>query len=167
MNEVLDAVIVGGGYAGLAAARRLTDEGRSAVVLEARDRVGGRTYTVEEAGATVDLGDQWIGPTHDHIYELAAETGVATFPQRTGGDDVVLEDGQPRRVRGEEGYDREDLAEYAAAVAAMEQAADGIPVTVGGSLHSRRLPGIAFDLGTEGAPAIRAHRLTGDRSPAI
>jgi monoamine oxidase len=128
MNEVLDAVIVGGGYAGLAAARRLTEEGRSAVVLEARDRVGGRTYTVEEAGATVDLGGQWIGPTQDHIYELAAETGVATFPQWTGGEDVVLEDGQPRRVHGEEGYDREDLDEYASAVAAMEEAADGIPL---------------------------------------
>ena len=63
MNEVVDAVIVGGGYAGLAAARRLTEEGRSTVVLEARDRVGGRTYTVEEAGATVDLGGQWVGPT--------------------------------------------------------------------------------------------------------
>jgi hypothetical protein len=60
-------------------------------------------------------------------YELAAETGVATFPQWTGGDDVVLEDGQPRRVRGEEGYDRDDLDEYATAVAAMEQAADEIP----------------------------------------
>jgi monoamine oxidase len=78
----------------LAAARRLTGEGRSVVVLEARDRVGGRTCTVEEAGATVDLGGQWIGPTQDHIYELAPQTGVATFPQWTGGEDVVLEDGQ-------------------------------------------------------------------------
>jgi monoamine oxidase len=128
VNAVLDAVIVGGGYAGLAAARRLTEEGRSAVVLEARDRVGGRTCTVEEAGATVDLGGQWIGPTQDHIYSLAAETGVATFPQWTGGDDVVLEDGRRRRVRGEEGYDGEDLAEYAGAVAVLQQAAHGIPL---------------------------------------
>ena len=128
MNEVVDAVIVGGGYAGLAAARRLTEEGRSTVVLEARDRVGGRTYTVEEAGATVDLGGQWVGPTQDHIYELAAETGVATFPQWTGGDDVVLEDGHSRRVRGEEDYDADDLAEYSTAVEAIEEAAAGIPL---------------------------------------
>ena len=146
MNEVLDAIIVGGGYAGLAAARRLTEEGRSAVVLEARDRVGGRTYTVEEAGATVDLGGQWIGPTQDHIYELAAETGVATFPQWTGGEDVVLEDGQPRRVHGEEGYDREDLDEYASAVAAMEQAADGIPLDrPWGAPRARSLDAMTFD----------------------
>jgi monoamine oxidase len=128
MNEVLDAVIVGGGYAGLVAARRLTEEGRSTVVLEARDRVGGRTYTVEEAGAAVDLGGQWIGPTQDHIYELAAEMGVTSFPQWTGGEDMVLEDGQPRRVRGEEGYDADDLAEYSTAVAAIDQAAAGIPL---------------------------------------
>jgi monoamine oxidase len=105
MKEVFDAVVVGAGYAGLAAARKLTEEGCSTVVLEARDRVGGRAHTVEEAGARVDLGGQWIGPGQDHIHALAAETGVATFPQRTAGEDVVLEDGRPLRVSGEEGYD--------------------------------------------------------------
>jgi monoamine oxidase len=101
MTDVFDAVVVGGGYAGLAAARKLTEEGCSTVLLEARDRVGGRTHTVEEAGAQVDLGGQWIGPGQDHIYALAADTGVATFPQWTAGEDVVLEDGRPRRVSGE------------------------------------------------------------------
>jgi monoamine oxidase len=97
-------------------------------VLEARDRVGGRTHTVEEAGAIVDLGGQWIGPGQHHITELAAHTGVATFPQWTAGDDVVLEDGQPRRVSGEDGYDPDDLAEYSAAVGALDQAAAAIPL---------------------------------------
>ena len=92
MGEVLDAAVVGAGYAGLAAARKLTEEGCSTVVLEARDRVGGRTHTVEEAGAKVDLGGQWVGPGQDHVYDLAAETGVATFAQWTAGADVVLED---------------------------------------------------------------------------
>ena len=128
MDGLLDAVIVGAGYAGLAAARRLTAEGRSTVVLEARDRVGGRTHTASEAGAVIDLGGQWIGPGQDHIYELAAETGVATFPQWTDGEDVVLEQGRPRRVRGEEGYDSDDLAEYAGAVGALDQAAAQIPL---------------------------------------
>jgi len=58
MRESVDAVVVGAGYAGLAAARKLIEEGRSAVLLEARDRVGGRTHTVDEAGARVDLGGQ-------------------------------------------------------------------------------------------------------------
>jgi monoamine oxidase len=128
MAEVVDAVVVGGGYAGLAAAWRLTEEGRSTVVVEARDRVGGRTHTVEEAGATVDLGGQWIGPGQEHIYALAAETGVDTFPQWTAGDDVVIEEGAPRRVHGEDGYDADDLAEYSAAVAALNDAAAEIPL---------------------------------------
>jgi monoamine oxidase len=128
MTDVFDAVVVGGGYAGLAAARKLTEEGCSTVLLEARDRVGGRTHTVEEAGAQVDLGGQWIGPGQDHIYALAADTGVATFPQWTAGEDVVLEDGRPRRVSGEEGYDHDDLDEYGGAIAALERTAAGIPL---------------------------------------
>jgi monoamine oxidase len=128
MKEVFDAAVVGAGYAGLAAAGKLTEEGRATVVLEARHRVGGRTYTVEEAGAIVDIGGQWIGPGQDHIYELAAGTGVEVFPQWTEGDDVVLEEGTPRRVRGDEGYDAEDLAEYATAVEALDELAAGIPL---------------------------------------
>lgn len=126
MDEVVEVAVVGAGYAGLAAARKLTEEGRSTVVLEARDRVGGRTHTVEEAGAIVDLGGQWIGPGQDHVYSLAAETGVEVFPQWTDGDDVVLEDGESRRVRDDEGYDADDLADYAAAVEALNGAAAGI-----------------------------------------
>ena len=126
--EVVDAAVVGAGYAGLAAARKLTEEGRSTVVLEARDRVGGRTHTVEEAGAVGDLGGQWIGPGQDQIYALAAETGVEVFPQWTEGDDVVLEGGKSRRVRGEQGYDADDLENYSAAVEALNQAAAGIPL---------------------------------------
>jgi len=128
MRESVDAVVVGAGYAGLAAARKLIEEGRSAVLLEARDRVGGRTHTVDEAGARVDLGGQWIGPGQDHIYAMAAETGVATFPQWTAGEDVVLEDGRPLRVNGDEGYDPGDLEEYGATLAALDRAAAGIPL---------------------------------------
>ena len=127
MDEVLDAAVVGAGYAGLAAARKLTEEGRSTVVLEARDRVGGRTHTVEEAGAIVDLGGQWVGPGQNHVYELAAETGVEVFPQWTGGEDVVFEAGKARRVHGDEGYDADDLAEYSTAAEALDLAAARIP----------------------------------------
>ena len=70
-----DVVVLGAGLAGLSAARELTESGLDFVVLEARDRVGGRTYTVpfEAAGCSVDLGAEWVAPGHHSalVAELA------------------------------------------------------------------------------------------------
>ena len=55
-----DVVIVGGGFAGVTAARELTMRGRSAVLLEARDRLGGRTYTSDHDGHAMELGGTWV-----------------------------------------------------------------------------------------------------------
>lgn len=96
-----DVVVVGAGFAGLSAARALGRAGRRAVVLEARDRVGGRVYTTTlEGGPFVDLGGQWIGPTQDEILALVAELGVQTFPTWTRGDNVLSLGGKARRWRG-------------------------------------------------------------------
>ena len=60
-----DVCVVGAGYAGLTAARRLSQQGRTVVVLEARDRVGGRIWTEPLAdGTPVDRGGAWLGPGH-------------------------------------------------------------------------------------------------------
>jgi monoamine oxidase len=83
-----DVVVVGAGLAGLTTARRLVQKGvRNVVVLEARDRVGGRTYTKHAHGTWVDVGGQWIktkvtsyGPAQARITALAHELGVKTFP---------------------------------------------------------------------------------------
>lgn len=84
-----DVAIVGAGLAGLSAARDLTKAGRSVVVLEARDRVGGRTLNHDLGdGKVVEVGGQWIGPTQDRIAALAAELGVETFPTYTAGRDL-------------------------------------------------------------------------------
>jgi len=81
-----DVVVVGAGFAGLAAALQLRDAGWSVVVLEARDRVGGRTHTrYLDDGTQIDLGGQWLGPTQDAMYELAAAFDVATFPTAAHG----------------------------------------------------------------------------------
>ncbi len=85
-----DVVVVGAGLAGLTAARELTTEGIDVRVLEARDRVGGRTYTtLFEDGTPIDLGGQWIGPGQGRIAALAASVGVTTFPTYDRGANVL------------------------------------------------------------------------------
>ncbi len=101
MSERTEVVIIGAGFAGLAAARALARAGRAAIVLEARDRVGGRVYTAEAPGGPwVDLGGQWAGPTQHHLLALLAEQGARTFPTWTAGDNLVLVDGKARHYRG-------------------------------------------------------------------
>jgi monoamine oxidase len=90
-----DVAIVGAGLAGLAAARRLVAAGHSVVVLEARDRVGGRTLNAQLGGGRVtELGGQFIGPTQTHIAALAKAVGVRTFPTYNAGENVSLVTGQ-------------------------------------------------------------------------
>ena len=84
-----DVLIAGAGLAGLAAARALDAAGVSALVVEARDRVGGRTWSAPVGGAVFDLGGQWIGPGQPRMYRLAQELGLETFPTFERGAKVV------------------------------------------------------------------------------
>lgn len=85
-----DVIIVGAGLSGLTAASLLATNGKSVLVLEARERVGGRTSSLvlNESGIRFDEGGQWIGPHQDHILQLATQLGVETFPQRFQGKTV-------------------------------------------------------------------------------
>jgi monoamine oxidase len=92
MTEQLEAdvAIVGAGLAGLTAARRLAAAGVQPLVLEARDRVGGRVLNEEIGdGKVVEVGGQWIGPTQDRLAALAAELGVGTFPTYDEGRHLI------------------------------------------------------------------------------
>jgi monoamine oxidase len=95
-----DVVIVGAGFAGLTAARDLVHRGRDVVVLEGRDRVGGRSWTGRIAGVPVDMGATFVGPTQDEVLKLAADLGCQTVPTYDDGDNLIRWRGRVRSYRG-------------------------------------------------------------------
>lgn len=100
-EDEADVVVVGAGLAGLAAARTLMAAGVDVRVLEARDRVGGRTHSVVEAdGTLVEHGGQWVGPTQDRVLALIEEFGLDTFTQYSLGDNLQFTEGTLLRYQG-------------------------------------------------------------------
>src|SRR5688500_10439881 len=96
----VDVIVVGAGLAGLRAAGLLRARRLDVLVLEARDRVGGRTWTTELAGAPVELGAQWVGPGQPRMLALLAELGLATHDVAWQGKKVVEVGGAVRTYSG-------------------------------------------------------------------
>src|SRR6267154_5017903 len=94
-----DVVVVGAGFAGLSAARDLVQLGHDVVVLEGRDRVGGRSSTTTIAGVPVDLGGTFVGPTQDAVIALAAEVGCETVRTYSRGKNLIHWRGRTRSYR--------------------------------------------------------------------
>ncbi len=131
-ETLTDVCVVGAGYAGLSAARAIAAAGRSVVVLEARDRVGGRVHSIPAPGGQwFDVGGQWVGPTQDRLLALTREVGIKTFKTYNTGENVYLRDGVRTRyaTNGPLGAIPTDAGapEAGAAIVALNDMAQSVP----------------------------------------
>jgi putrescine oxidase len=97
-----DVVVIGAGATGLTAATRLRDAGRSVVVLEARDRVGGRLLTDEIDGQMYEVGGQWVSPDQTALIDTLERLGLDTYERYREGESVYVgADGEAKRFTGD------------------------------------------------------------------
>jgi len=130
-----DVCVIGAGISGLTAARRCEQKGLSVVVLEANDRVGGRTVNLPLAGGGfIEGGGEWVGPSSQQsaVRALAAELGIETYlayGQAAGeGNNLMLYRGSRSTFTGEIPLgDPAGLADLLQAQTRWEQMASEIP----------------------------------------
>ena len=121
-----DVVVIGAGFSGLAAARLVANAGKSVIVLEARDRVGGKVLNkVLEDGEITEAGGTYIGPTQTRMFALTKEYGVPLYPTYDKGDNVTVIGGN--RIVG--GYDPALEAEYVKLVTLLDTMSRQVPVS--------------------------------------
>ena len=128
--ESTDVVVIGAGLAGLQAALNVQRTGKTVTLVEARDRVGGRTVSQQVGSATFDLGGQWLGPTQNRLSRLTAQAGLRTFPTFHEGKKILNHDGKISTYNSSiPSISALNLAVLQVALMRVESARKKIPVT--------------------------------------
>ncbi|WP_051804892.1 NAD(P)/FAD-dependent oxidoreductase [Streptomyces griseus] len=89
-SEPYDVIVIGAGFAGVTAARAVRAQGLRVLLLEARDRIGGRTWTGTFAGEQVEMGGAWVHPVHPRVWHEIHSRGIPLVADDTPPDRLIL-----------------------------------------------------------------------------
>lgn len=129
-QQTSDVVIVGAGMSGLACALKLAEAGANVVVLEARDRVGGRVKAGTLAGLPVDLGGMWVGPGQTRLLTMLRDYQMRTYPTWLAGRNIVELGGTVAEGDGEDlgaALDGNEQLAFEHAFIALETLGQSVP----------------------------------------
>ncbi|MBF4583263.1 FAD-dependent oxidoreductase [Curtobacterium sp. VKM Ac-2865] len=155
--EHVDTIVIGAGIAGLTAARLLVGAGRRVVVLEARDRVGGRVHTDRSDGRVTDLGASWIHGVEDsRVADAVTALGMPVIEFTVGG---YQPDGRPIAYFGADGrrLDADATARFVADVRTVDAALG--PVVAGSAPDATYRDVTEVALAAQGWPDGRTARV--------
>ena len=131
MEKTVEVIVIGGGISGLCAAKLLSLQyGLDVIVLEARDRVGGRTNTVEDQRFKyADLGGAYVGPTQNRILRVAKELGIQTYKVYNEGSIVEFLGGKRRVFSGDlSSWNPIAILDYYNMIRTLDRMGDEIPL---------------------------------------
>ncbi len=159
MSEI-DTIVVGAGVAGLTAARLLVASGQRVVVLEARDRLGGRTHSLRDGNVVTDLGASWIHGIDDNPLHTAAVAFGMPMTEFTVGS--FQPDSRPIAYYGPDGtrLDQAAVDRFAADIHAFdEQLAQVVAASSPGTSYETVVESTLADLTESAWPADRTERV--------